>query len=72
MQRAGVRVAVTGRLLVYTLTGVEVVPLTGDARLDALLERLAARGGAVVREDGALCETDEADSAARTAMREGA
>jgi hypothetical protein len=42
------------RLVVHTRDQVIEIPLTGDPRLDAALERFAARGGAVLREGGAL------------------
>lgn len=43
-------------LVVHTRTGVIEVPLTGNAGLDEMLRRLAARGGACVLKDGALVE----------------
>ena len=43
-----------GRLVVHTKNAVLEVPLSGDLAFDSLLERLAARGGAVVRDTGAL------------------
>jgi hypothetical protein len=54
-----------GRLIVHTRRdGVIEIPLSGDPRLDALLERFAARGGAVVGEDGALVVPDARPPAA--------
>jgi hypothetical protein len=56
---------VTGRLIVHTRHGVLEVQLTGQPRLDALLERFAARGGAVLRESGELAPAaEERDEAA--------
>jgi hypothetical protein len=47
----------TGHLVVHTRRGVLEIPLTGDARTDALLEMWARRGRgrvAVLRERGEL------------------
>ena len=40
----------TDHLVVHTRRGVVEVPLTGDPRVDAFLERFCARGGAVLRQ----------------------
>lgn len=44
----------TGRLVVHTAREVIEVPLTGDAKIDALLERFCKRGGAVLREGASI------------------
>lgn len=61
-------------LTVHTRGGVVVVPLTGDEGHDALLERLARRGGPVTKSDGtvALNEDDQAEADMRLALQEGA
>ena len=57
-----------GRLIAHTSAGVLEIPLLGEARADALLERWAARGGAIVDEQGALVVPDvEHPAAAPTA-----
>ncbi len=62
------------RLHVHTRGGVVVVPLTGDEKNDALLERLASKGGPVTRGDGtvAVSREDQAEADMRAALREGA
>jgi hypothetical protein len=57
---------VADRLVVHTRTGVVEVRLTGDARLDATLERFARRGGNAVVRAGALVE-GEGDAVVRGA-----
>lgn len=54
-------------LTVHTRAGIVRVPLSGDKRLDSLLAKWAARGGTVLREDGALVE----DADERAALRDG-
>ena len=57
-----------GRLIAHTAAGVLEIPLLGEARADALLERWAARGGAIVDEQGALVVPDvEPPAGAKTA-----
>ncbi len=41
-----------GELLVATMGGLVRIPLTGDQKFDASLERLARRGGTSVRREG--------------------
>jgi hypothetical protein len=59
---------VTGRLIVHTRHAMIEIPLTGDARADAILERFARLGGgAVLREGGELAlaaEDPEREAAA--------
>jgi hypothetical protein len=57
-------------LTVYLKTGPVVIPLTGDAKNDALLERLARRSGRPLSRDG-LLKAPDPDELARDAMREG-
>jgi len=41
---------VAQRLVVHGRRGVTEIPLSGDPRLDALLERFASKGGTVLRQ----------------------
>jgi hypothetical protein len=58
----------SGELVVATMDGLIRIPLTGDAKLDALLERIARRGGTLVRRDGG----QDAEVDMRLALGEGA
>lgn len=59
-------------ITVYPKHGPPVtIPLTGDEKHDALLERLARRGGGLLSKDG-LLKVSEDETAMRDAMREGA
>lgn len=59
------------RLVVYTPKGTVEIPLTGDTKIDALLERFARRGGRIVSKDGSLSAPDP-ETAMHDALREGA
>ena len=59
--------SVFGRLVVHSPAGTYEIPLTGDARCDAMLERLAAKSRYVVtRED-----PQDPDAVMRAALQEG-
>ena len=53
-----------GALHVYARDGTVTVPLTGDARLDAILTRIARRGGTVTE-----VLPDDPDAAMRDQLR---
>lgn len=58
-------------LKVYSRDGVVEIPLTGDPNYDALLERIARRGGTVLR-DGVLTEEEPSEADTRAALQDGA
>jgi hypothetical protein len=60
-------------LVVHTASGTVRVPTTGEPEHDALLERLARKGGPVTRADGTVTpqETDQAELDMRAALRGG-
>jgi hypothetical protein len=61
------------KLVVYTDRGAIEIPLTGDAKNDALLERFATFGGKTVWKDGVLVVPEpDPDVVMREALREGA
>lgn len=62
------------QLVVYLRDGPVTIPLTGDEKNDALLERFARRGGRVVSRAGSLLPHAPTDpeTAMRDALQEGA
>lgn len=56
-------------LVTHTKDGTVEIPLTGDPAHDALLERLARRGGPTFRHEG---DEDPAERDARLALQGGA
>jgi hypothetical protein len=55
----------TEHLVVHTRRGVVEVPLTGDPRVDAFLERFCLRGGAVLRDGKPIQPTLQTSAVAR-------